>query len=89
MAAINCKTRNISATQASLLLLLLFFYNINFIILHRYNYTNMGNFGNPYGLLQDSPVVYFFFYQVWTPYVAWSNYKSNYKLISIYKLAHH
>ena len=24
--------------------------NINFIILNRYNYTNMVNLGNPYGL---------------------------------------
>ena len=36
--------------------------NINFIILNRYNYTNMGNVGNPYGLLQDSPIVYFIFF---------------------------
>ena len=56
--------------------------NINFVIL-----------GNPYGLLQDSPkyclLFFFFLYQVWTPYAAQSNYKSNYKLISIYKLARH
>ena len=50
--------------------------NINFIILNRHNYTIMENLGNPYRLLQDSPIVYFLFiyfyvfYQVWTPYAA-------------------
>ena len=36
--------------------------NINFIILNRYNYTNMVNLGNPYGLLQDSSIVPFFIF---------------------------
>ena len=50
--------------------------NINFIILNRYNYINMENSGNPYGFLQDSPIVYYYYYtelffnQVWTPYAA-------------------
>ena len=52
--------------------------NINFIILNRYNYINMENLGNPYGFLQDSPIVYYYYYyntelsfnQVWTPYAA-------------------
>ena len=46
--------------------------NINFIILNRYDYTNMVNLGNPYRILQDSPIVSFYliFYQVWTPHKA-------------------
>ena len=54
----------------------LFYHNINIIILNRY-YINMENLGNPYGFLQDSPIVYYYYYntelsfnQVWTPYAA-------------------
>ena len=54
----------------------------------------MGNLGNPYGVLKDCPIVYlllllFFNSGLDAICSIKSNYEFNYKIISVYKHAHH
>ena len=56
----------------------------------------MGNLGNPYGLLKDCPIVYLLLLLLLLLNSGLdaicsikSNYEFNYKIISVYKHAHH